>query len=352
MSTFYNREKEQQELRSVLESSPSVVYFIYGPINSGKTALLTKVLNDLPPKYPSFYVNLRGRNVSNSGEFLNVLFSVDRKSKLYTARDYLRAFAKGSVEIVKNKTGIPIPATLFDLLFRSQDKGTDAFKYLEEFFTTLVHDNEVRPVFVLDELQVVRNIANSSGNALLEKLFNFFVHMTKETHLCHCLAATSDSVFIEYIRGNAHLQGRSQQILVDDFDRETAWAVYEQFGFEEKEMVWEYLGGKPGDLMLLKDWLIRNYGVAESLKRMVQDEVSRLHMLEARLVDSEHPDPQTAMELLYRFKEEEEIHFIPKDMKKDAFFWVDQNILFLDSHAEKLRPQGRVVKKAIERLEE
>jgi hypothetical protein len=58
------------------------------------------------------------------------------------------------------------------------------------------------------------------------------------------------------------------------------------------------------------------------------------------------------MELLYRFKDVEEVQFIPKTMKKATFFWVDQNVLFLDSYAEKLRPQGRMVKKAIERLDD
>jgi len=61
--------------------------------------------------------------------------------------------------------------------------------------------------------------------------------MTKEIHLCHCLAATSDSVFIEHIQGNARLQGRAQQILVDNFDKKNAWAAYDQFGFDDKELI-------------------------------------------------------------------------------------------------------------------
>jgi len=34
---FYDREDEQKKLLSILDMEPSLVYFVYGPINSGKT---------------------------------------------------------------------------------------------------------------------------------------------------------------------------------------------------------------------------------------------------------------------------------------------------------------------------
>jgi len=350
MAAFYDREKEQKELRVVLESEPSVVYFIYGPINSGKTALLIKVLRELQEDSVPFYINLRRRDVSTIGDFMNVLFMVDKRSTFENVREYIQEFGKTGADAFKNLTGIPIPLKIFDLLFKTKDKGEDAFTYLEEFFYSLVNEKGLKPILILDELQMIKQVANASGKPVLEKLFNFMVGMTKETHLCHCLAATSDSVFIEQIRGNAHLQGRSQQILVDDFNKEVALAVYDHYGFKDKELVWESLGGKPGDMIILRDWLTRGYGLKESLARMVQDEVSRLRMIEARLLENENIDPQTTMEFLYRFKNIEEIHFVAREMKKEVVFWVEQNVLFLEPHTEKLRPQGRVVKKAIERL--
>ena len=89
MAPFYDRDREQKELISILEHEPSLVYFVYGPINSGKTSLLTKVLGTLPEQIIPFYVNLRGRDVSSAGDFLNVLFNVDRKSAFDTAGEYL-----------------------------------------------------------------------------------------------------------------------------------------------------------------------------------------------------------------------------------------------------------------------
>ena len=44
---FVNREKEKKELKAILSGRPNFVYFVYGPINSGKTALLMKVFEEL-----------------------------------------------------------------------------------------------------------------------------------------------------------------------------------------------------------------------------------------------------------------------------------------------------------------
>ena len=67
---FYNREDEQKGLLTILNMEPSLVYFVYGSINSGKTNLINKILQNLPEPMVPFYVNLRGRNVSSSEDFL------------------------------------------------------------------------------------------------------------------------------------------------------------------------------------------------------------------------------------------------------------------------------------------
>ena len=67
---FYNREKEIKELKAVLSGEPNLVWFVYGPINSGKTALLINVFEDLPEDYIVFYINFRWRNVTNVEDLL------------------------------------------------------------------------------------------------------------------------------------------------------------------------------------------------------------------------------------------------------------------------------------------
>ena len=36
---FHDRNKEIKEIRNILECKPSLIIFVYGPINSGKTEL-------------------------------------------------------------------------------------------------------------------------------------------------------------------------------------------------------------------------------------------------------------------------------------------------------------------------
>ena len=58
---FHDRNEEIEEIRGILEHEPSLITFIYGPINSGKTELMNYVVKGLPEDYAVFYINLRGR---------------------------------------------------------------------------------------------------------------------------------------------------------------------------------------------------------------------------------------------------------------------------------------------------
>ena len=75
---FYNREKETRELTRILSTDPTLITFIYGPINSGKTELITNLIKNLPESQKVFYINLRGRFVSNYDNFIKVLFDIER----------------------------------------------------------------------------------------------------------------------------------------------------------------------------------------------------------------------------------------------------------------------------------
>ncbi|MEA3281093.1 MAG: ATP-binding protein [Euryarchaeota archaeon] len=45
---FYNREKETMELMRILGTDPTLITFIYGPINSGKTELINNLIKLYP----------------------------------------------------------------------------------------------------------------------------------------------------------------------------------------------------------------------------------------------------------------------------------------------------------------
>jgi uncharacterized protein YeeX (DUF496 family) len=55
--------------------------------------------------------------------------------------------------------------------------------------------------------------------------------------------------------------------------------VYEEFGFENKELVWEYIGGKIGDMVRLFERKKLGYSEREAVERMLRDEVARLELL-------------------------------------------------------------------------
>jgi len=70
---FHNREKEKKEIMNILDAEPSLITFIYGPINSKKTTLMDHLIKQLPVEYAPFYINLRGRFITDYEDFLNAL---------------------------------------------------------------------------------------------------------------------------------------------------------------------------------------------------------------------------------------------------------------------------------------
>ena len=236
---FHNREKEIKEIRDILDTSPTLITFIYGPINSGKTELINQIVPHLPEEYVVFYINLRGRFIKSYEEFLDVLFEIDEERKIENAKEYAKAILKD----LKIIGGIPIPINLFEKMFERKERSKDVFKYIESFMMEI--SKRYMPVLILDELQVIGDV--KIDELLIYKLFNFFIRLTKELHLCHVFAITSDSLFIERVYSEAMLQGRCRYVLVDDFNYETAMGFLDTYRFsgKEKELMWEYCGGKP-----------------------------------------------------------------------------------------------------------
>ena len=252
---FFNREGDIRRVKSVLSGEPNLVYFVYGPINSGKTSLLMRVFDELPSEYKIFYINFRGFEGGYS-KFTRAFFELGDKSLWEKLKEKMPIVA-AAVEYVekvakKINTAIELPGEVIRMLqVGGEDpEKIDLFHYLERLMKRLVEKGK-KPVLILDEMQVLKDELNAVGQPLLARLFNFAVRMTKETHLCHVLCATSDCLFVDLVYSSARLEGRSKYILIDDLDKDSAFEVYERFGFEEKDLVWEYIGGKVGDMVSL-----------------------------------------------------------------------------------------------------
>ena len=175
---------------------------------------------------------------------MKVLFEVQFGRRRRKAREVVKELLKSEAKAVERFKGIPVPEKVFEYLFVDSRKVEDVFRYLKEIVRA-----RYRPIFVLDEMQIIKEVVNEAGRPVIKELFNFMVRLTKETHLCHSLCATSDCLFIEDIYSNARLEGRADYILVDDLSMDEAFRVYEGFGFEDKELVWDYIGGKLGDMI-------------------------------------------------------------------------------------------------------
>ena len=352
---FLDREKEKEELKAILSWEPEVVYFVYGPINSGKTALLMKVFEELPEEYRVFYINFRWRDVERVEDLLRVLFRVQRGKFSEEAKEFAREILKGGAQVLSRLKGIPIPEGLFNLLFKSEEKVEDIFAYLEGLFEGL-NDSGVKPVLVLDEMQTIKEIINAAGRPVLSSLFNFMVGMTKETHLSHCLCATSDGLFIEEVYSNARLEGRAEYILVDDLDRDRAYEMYGKLGIEDKGLVWEYVGGKIGDIRRVVRYKRRGYSEKDTVKRLVKEEASKLELFLGFLkyADKEVEfrgkrvvvDRRGIEEGLKIFKEREEVE---KGELEEPVLWalISENVLFYNPVSGVVRPQGRLLWHAI-----
>ena len=350
---FVDREKEKKELKAVLSGRPNFVYFVYGPINSGKTVLLMKVFEELSEKYMAFYINFRWRQVNSIEDLIEVLFEVrygeEKKAVKEFIKEVLKETLKAGGKVLERFKGIPISEGLFDILFGKAKKVENIFRYLERVFEEIRNEG-YQPVFVLDEMQTVKDVINATGKSVLAGLFNFLIGMTKEKHLCHCLCATSDCLFIEEVYSNARLEGRAEYLLVDDLKKEEAFEVYEAFGVEDKKLVWDYIGGKIGDMIKLFERKKRGYSEGEALERMFKDQVARLKDFLEAVAEGERGDVdiKEVKEALRKVKEGEiRSEEIPRKIRQ---FLIHENILFYNPVEGTVRPQSRLLWRAIKEV--
>jgi len=349
---FYNREDDIRRMKAVLSGDPNLLYFVYGPINSGKTALLMKVLEELPEEFRVFYINFRGVE-GGYDKFTRAFFELGDKRLWESVKEKMPVVA-AAIEYVekvakKINTAIELPGEVIRMLqVGGEDpEKIDLFHYLERLMKSLVGKGH-RVVLILDEMQVLRSEINATGQPLLSRIFNFLVRMTKETHLCHSLCSTSDCLFIEDIYSNARLEGRAKYILVDDLSRDDAYKLYDGFGFNDKELVWDWIGGKVGDMIRLYEEKKQGYSEEEGLRNMLKDEVGRLKDLLESVEEGERGEIDIdELKGALKFFKRNEICDVGEVKRGLRRFLIQENILFYNPVEGTIRPQGRLLLRAI-----
>jgi AAA+ ATPase superfamily predicted ATPase len=257
---FFNREREIKEILYIMESEPQRINFIYGSINGGRTALINEIINNRldKNKYVVFYINLREVFISNYDDIIEILFNVYEESFIDKIKKLFLSIINDSPNIIKsyallNITGvvdsIPIPKnTLNEILKKKSSKNV--FRYITSILMDIKKQGK-QPILIIDELQKIGDL--KINGFFIYELFNFFVDLTKEKHLCHILCLSSDSLFIERVYSEAMLEDRADYILVNDFDKETAMKFMDflakerdiKLSNEDKELIYSYIGGKP-----------------------------------------------------------------------------------------------------------
>ena len=347
---FHDREEELRRLKRIAEFEPHTIYFLFGPINSGKTALIQEFIRRLGEGYAVFYVNLREVYVKDAEDFLKVLFEV-------RGRD-LKSLVKEIVEVVPGEIStpvgkIPIPKRLFKEFF-GKHEYENVFMYLRRFLSDV--SREKKPIFILDELQVIKDV--EIDGKLIYKLFNLFVRLTKELHLCHVFCLTSDSLFVERIYNEAMLQGRADYLLIDDFDFETTKGFLKRYGFKEDEIntVWNHFGGKPVYLIKALENRENLEGFCEMMLRMRVGEIKgmlkRLKELGDRvtLLGKEYEVRyENVVKVLKTFKEVDSIKSEDVD-EITKHYLIKNNVLFMNPIENVVKPQSRLDLLAIKRV--
>jgi len=338
---FHNRERETKEIRSILDSRPTLITFIYGPINSGKTELITHTIEELPEDYVVFYINLRTKFLASYDDFIESLFEMEMESE-----GTLKKGKETLAELVSSVTkvaGIPITKDFLDYVFKD-NKPKNAFSYIIKLFLEVKATGK-QPVLILDELQKIGDV--KVNGFLVYELFNFFIDLTKELHLAHVFVVTSDSLFIEQIYNEAMLQGRCRYLLVNDFDEATTAAFLEGHGFtdDEKAAAWNCCGGKPvylleliraGDRGREVDRLLRmRAGELKTFLKTLKELGDKMTMKEERYDISY----EKTVSILRLFLDEEAIDMWSIDEISKRYL-VRNNILFLDPDRGIVKPQS------------
>ena len=349
---FFNRESEKEDLMNILGTEPRLINFIYGPINSGKTSLIVNLIENLPSDYVVFYINLRGKFISDYEDFLRALFRVEKNKEL---NNILKELAIKTEKTIHRTSGLPVNESLLESLFKNKTKE-DVFEFLEDYFKEI--GKTKIPVLIIDELQVIGDL--KIDDYLIYKLFNFFIRLTKELHLCHVFALSSDSLFIEKVYSEAMLQGRARYLLVDDFNKETTKKFLGEYGFgrEKQEIVYDYFGGKPPDLSTIVSLgnesdieKTANEGIRERMYRL-RDMLDKLLYVKINISPDGENIPverEKLIEVLRMFEDTDEIKDI-NISRGEKIYLINENILFIDPMRSIIKPQSRLDLNAIREI--
>ncbi|MBI4648346.1 MAG: AAA family ATPase [Bacteroidia bacterium] len=254
-TAFINRLPEFDFLSKWISEQPDNILFIYGPKSSGKTTLLYKFIEHKidSKKYPVKFFNLREILIANYTDFINLFFS-----RLDSAPEKeVRSKYEYDLKVFKIS---------FETLRKLEKKEIDPLWVMKK---ELLKENEKgrHPLLIIDELQALSGIYMNSQRELINELFNFFVAITKESHLCHVAICSSDGYFIDRIYTDSKLMKTSRFLEVDylqknhieywlnNLDTESNITTL-KLTKQQIQRIWHYFGGSVWEISVFLSRLL------------------------------------------------------------------------------------------------
>ncbi|MBL0699404.1 MAG: AAA family ATPase [Desulfosarcina sp.] len=293
---FINREREMAELLNYLESRPNSILFLYGPKSSGKTTLMYRLFEQIEQE-KEYEIN-----------FLNL-----REIFLTSYDDFIDAFFKSTEHENSLKSGIRRQYSLFGMFKLDaftermlKKRKEDPFLVMEREFQRL-HKKNIQPVVIIDEFHKLDGLyMPDKQKRLMLELMNFFVAMTKESHLCHVVIASSDAFFIEQVYVDSKLRKTSKFMKLDYLEKEDVFTWLSDIRKNNKvreytlteeliQLIWDTVGGSAWEIYSILEDLFR-LPLEKIIARIKQEKVAMI----ADWVDYE--DIDNRRDLLLKFK--------------------------------------------------
>ncbi len=242
---FINREKELKYLEEYINIRPESILFLHGPKSSGKTTLLYKFFEQMEKKQKLEikFLNLREKLINNYKNFIRIFFGVDYSK------------TRGDVKEKREYNFFKVFKLSVEELKGMESGELDPFEIMKKEFIKL-NRKGIKPAVIIDELQSIDHIYMNNGKdrQLIIELFNFFVAMTKESHLAHVIIASSDGYFLYTVYNDSRLKKTSRFYKVDYLPKEDMmeWLLnLEKYSKikdytltpEEAEKIWNTVGG-------------------------------------------------------------------------------------------------------------
>jgi len=273
---FINREKEMEELRNHLCTPANSILFLYGPKSSGKTTLMYRLFEQMEQE--------KGYDIN----FLNL-----REVFLTSYDDFIDAFFKSAAQDNGIKTGLHRQYSLFGLFKLDaftermlRKKREDPFLVMKREFQRM-QKKGIQPVVIIDEFHKLDGLyMPDKQKRLMVELMNFFVAMTKESHLCHVIIASSDAFFIEQVYVDTKLRKTSQFMKLDYLEKEDVFTWLrdirkynrvKEYTLDEKqiELIWDTVGGSAWEIYYILEQLFQR-PLDEIVERIKREKVSMI----------------------------------------------------------------------------